>query len=531
MKYNLVSFYICLLSLLLSGCNNNSNRDNNSTPPLESNNIIEQNSLNLQDIPSNSNLEENEDNNQSNTNTINTNDKTICSSKYPKDILDGRALYIEHCKICHASDGKSGLYNILGATKTEISDAMGFVLDMSILKLYNKIDEIGVELIVLYLRHLEEDSDVQYATQCTDELYKLKKEQLGEKLFFDSNLSLTRNLSCSSCHNPGKGFIDARFREENSTNPVDGAFSVGDDGISLGGRNAPTVMYAQFIPTFEKNGNGEYFGGFFHDGRAATLKEQAKGPFLDKTEMMMPNANSVVSRVLENPIYVDNLKEIYGENIFDDINDTYDAIAESIAQFERTEVFIPFNSKYDRSKLDSNNTNFYEMTTLEKKGYELFFDKNQTNCSLCHAISLSGERKNQELFTNFKYRNTGTPRNIQAIQVRDGNTDKIDFGLGGRKDINNSNHYGKVRVPTLRNIEITGPYMSNGVFKNLRTVLEFYDHMIGQGGHPINPETNQTWDIPEINSTIAHNELNASQALSDDKIEALEAFLNTLTDY
>ena len=71
--------------------------------------------------------------------------------------------------------------------------------------------------------------------------------------------------------------------------------------------------------------------------------------------------------------------------------------------------------------------------------------------------------------------------------------------------------------------------MSNGVFKKLRTVLEFYDHM-GAGDRPNNPETGQAWGEPDVNETINFKDLRATKKLTDRKIEALEAFLRTLTD-
>jgi cytochrome c peroxidase len=72
--------------------------------------------------------------------------------------------------------------------------------------------------------------------------------------------------------------------------------------------------------------------------------------------------------------------------------------------------------------------------------------------------------------------------------------------------------------------------MSNGVFKNLRTVLEFYDHMAGQGNHPINPETGNAWLEPEHNATVNYEVLKDTKELTDTKVEALEAFLKLLTD-
>ncbi|MEA2110797.1 MAG: cytochrome c peroxidase [Campylobacterota bacterium] len=364
-------------------------------------------------------------------------------------------------------------------------------------------------------------------------LEPITKQKLGEKLFFDTSISLDRKTSCSTCHNPEHGFVDVRFSEEgvNQNVFVHGAFSVGDDDLSLGGRNAPTAAYAQFSPEFNQMSDGNYSGGQFHDGRAATLKIQAMGPPLDGAEMMMPEKYSVVERLKENPQYVEDFKTLYGDGIFDDIDASYDAMADSIAKFEKTEEFAPFDSKYDRFKRGE-----YTMTAKEDLGYSLFFSQANTNCATCHTLNSKSESPN-ELFTNYEYENIGTPRNIEAMNARatlglqDANA--TFAGLGGtvkESDENWRAHLGKTKVPTLRNIAVTGPYMNNGVFKDLTTVLEFYDHMAGQGNHAINPETGEAWGENDNSATINHKDLEATKALSDSKIAGLESFLNMLTD-
>lgn len=375
----------------------------------------------------------------------------------------------------------------------------------------------------------------------TTDAPSLSKAQLGEKLFFDKNLSLTRQTSCATCHDPEHGFVDARFSEQGTDQSIfiHGAFSVGDDDVSLGGRNAPTATYAQFTPDFGKNTNDEYLGGQFHDGRADSLKIQAMGPPLDGAEMQMPDKANVVERIQENESYIAAFKNLYGDSIFDDINATYESMAESIAKFEKTEVFAPFDSKYDRflsCREEGVSTNTClsadNWTTEEELGYSLFFSEANTNCAQCHSINSSGEAPSHELFTNFKYENIGTPRNIAAMDARAAlglqDANATFKGLGGT--VNEPAQLGKTKVPTLRNIAVTAPYMNNGVFKELRTVIEFYDHMADNDDHPNNPETGTPWVANDNNTTINHTLLQNTQALDDVKIRALEAFLRTLTD-
>ncbi len=351
------------------------------------------------------------------------------------------------------------------------------------------------------------------------------KEKLGESLFFDKNISLTRNTSCSTCHNPEHGFIDARFRDDSRDQNIfiDGALSVGDDGFSLGGRNAPTASYAQFSPTFDPT---ILKGGQFHDGRAATLQVQAGGPPLDGAEMQMPNKQSVVERIEENEDYILAFKALYGKEIFDDTNLSYDAMANAIAKFEKTPEFAPFDSKYDRFKKGE-----YSFTIEEDLGYSLFFSNANTNCATCHTLNSTSEAQSKEMFSNYEYENIGTPRNISAMDARASlglqDVDAIFNGVGAT--VGNSEHLGKTKVPTLRNIAVTGPYMNNGVFQNLRTVLEFYDHM-AKLGHHTNPETGKDWVANDNLATVNHIDLENTKELDDTKIRALEAFLRTLAD-
>jgi cytochrome c peroxidase len=138
----------------------------------------------------------------------------------------------------------------------------------------------------------------------SNETNSAEKIALGGALFNDTSLSLTKTQSCASCHNPTQAFID------NRENSVQKAVSVGDDGVSLGDRNAPMVTYSAFSPEFSATRNG-FRGGQFWNGSAKNLTEQAKGPFLNPVEMQMPDAQSVVERVSENSSYIEQLQAIY----------------------------------------------------------------------------------------------------------------------------------------------------------------------------------------------------------------------------
>ena len=99
----------------------------------------------------------------------------------------------------------------------------------------------------------------------------------------------------------------------------------------LGDRNSPTISYASLTPEFHKNEKAEYTGGFFHDGRAATLVEQAAGPMLNPLEMALANKIAVMERIQENPAYVKAIKTLFGNSVFADADKLYKTVCQSIA--------------------------------------------------------------------------------------------------------------------------------------------------------------------------------------------------------
>ena len=167
------------------------------------------------------------------------------------------------------------------------------------------------------------------------------------------------------------------------------------------------------------------------------------------------------------------------------------------------------------------------MTAQEKRGKQLFFDNTKTNCSNCHQAQ-HAEHK-EETFTNYRYYNMGVPKNRRLIAHNQLGEDFIDNGLLDNPMVKGDQRQkGKFKVPTLRNIAVTAPYMHNGVFKHLRTVLEYFDHF-NNPARKLNPETQQPWEAPEYAATMNLEELKAPP-LSDEQLDDLEAFLKTLTD-
>ena len=354
-----------------------------------------------------------------------------------------------------------------------------------------------------------------FADQNSDTL----RENLGRQLYFDKNLSLKRTQSCASCHDPVKGFVDA------TDNASERAASLGDDGSSLGDRSAPTSSYANQIPPFHQNKKGQYIGGQFWDGRASSLKEQAAGPPLNPGEMALPNKIVATERLQENPAYVESFKQLYGQLIFADAEAAFDAMTDAIAAFEKTGFFSPFDSKYDRYLRDE-----YTLSKQEELGKTLFFSKQFSNCNQCHQLKKRPMAEG-ETFSDYSYHNIGVPVNTALRSLNGLAQNYVDEGLLANPNVEQQSERGKFKVPTLRNVAVTAPYMRNGVFQELRTVVLFYNKYNSKNEkRHINPETGNHWAAPEISENLSLTELESGPALDDKRIDALVAFMKLLTD-
>jgi cytochrome c peroxidase len=334
-------------------------------------------------------------------------------------------------------------------------------------------------------------------------------EELGRFLYFDENLSTPAGMSCASCHDPDAGFADP---------DTDVPVSQGIVPTRFGNRNSPSAAYAAFSPVFHYDEDEElYVGGQFWDGRAATLADQAKGPFLYPLEMKSPTKRIVVGKASRSD-YATLFIEVWGPDAFDDVEIAYDRIAESIAAFETTDELNRFSSKYDHYLAGA-----VDLTAQEALGLELYEDPAGGNCAACHP-SEPGPSGEPPLFTDFTYDNLGVPRNPDnpfyfiSEEFNPDGEDFIDYGLGGVLGL--PEEMGKVKVPTLRNIAITPPYMHNGAFSTLHEVVDFYNTRDVPGAG---------WPPPEVAENVNHDEL-GNLGLTAAEVDAIVAFLETLTD-
>lgn len=334
--------------------------------------------------------------------------------------------------------------------------------------------------------------------------------ELGQRLFFDTDLSFNRSQSCASCHNPERAFTDTR------PNSVFSAASVGADGVSMGDRHTPGLTYGSYAPGLTEIEPGVFAGGQFWDGRAGTLEEQATSPLYSPVEMALPDASVLRDRLLEKEFYSDAFRSLFSEHVFDNPDALNSAFSVAIAAFQRTELFSPFDSRYDRYLRGE-----IQPTLQEMIGMGLFFSKDFANCSHCHQLN-SLPNSPGETFSNYRYENIGLPVNALLRSENGKGKDFVDSGFMQQ---------GRFKVSGLRNVAVTSPYMHNGIFTELRTVLLFYNKFNTTGGDSqINPETNQPWGEPEVDGHRDMVKLNAGIPLSTRHMDALEAFLRMLTD-
>ena len=351
--------------------------------------------------------------------------------------------------------------------------------------------------------------------------------ELGKKIFADTSLSASGQQACASCHDP-----------ENGHSPSNSlAAQMGGADMTLqGGRNSPSIRYLQANTAFYFAADGTPTGGFFWDGRATSLKDQAKGPFLNPVEMANTSVAEVVSR-LAAASYVADFKAVFGADILDRPADAYDRMAQALQQYQLEDShFNAYTSKYD-AFLRGQTT----LTEQETRGLALFNSATKGNCAACHPSSQSPNGA-LPLFTDFTYDVLGVPRNTELAQNDDAGY--YDLGLCARStgDLSaRTDLCGAFKVPSLRNVALRKAFFHNGYFKTLKDAITFYVQ------RDTNPEkwypagsdgTVQKFnDLPaayhaNVNTTEApyNRKLGGTPALSDSEIDDVIVFLNTLTD-
>ena len=309
---------------------------------------------------------------------------------------------------------------------------------------------------------------------------------LGRVLFYDTKLSANNSTSCASCH----------LQENSFSDPVEKSEGLNGE---LTRRNSMPLINVRF---YQDN-------KMFWDHRAASLEEQVLEPIQDEVEMGM-TLDQVVDKLSELDYYKVLFTDAFGDEAV-----TPNRISKALSQFVRS--IVSFNSKYDVGLAQTGSIlqDFPNFTEQENQGRFIFtgqFDQElMGNCASCHLpnstpIFLDEVNANHIIFSGNEPKNIGLDTDF--------NVD--DNGVGEVED--NQSLYGFFKTPTLRNIELTGPYMHDGRFATLEEVIDHYSE--GVKMHPnLSATMMQPWDEP------VH--LNFTQ----DQKDALIAFLKTLTDY
>lgn len=264
---------------------------------------------------------------------------------------------------------------------------------------------------------LNQEDNTPANNQITDE-----GATLGRVLFYDKKLSANNTIACASCHVQENGFSDPN------------TLSIGFEG-GLTGRNSMGLSNAKFYQN----------GRFFWDERAETLEDQVLMPIQDEVEMGL-TLTELVTKVSAEDYYA-----ILFERAFGDSTVTTERISLALSQFIRS--MVSYESKFDQGMAQVNNAqqNFPNFTASENLGKNLFFS-DRTRCSDCHDTNaMVGDQA----------RNNGLDATL------------TDLGLAGVTG--NNGDRGEFKTGSLRNIELTAPYMHDGRFQTLGEVIDHYD--------------------------------------------------------
>ncbi len=350
---------------------------------------------------------------------------------------------------------------------------------------------------------------------------------LGEKIFRDTSLSASGAQACASCHADERGHSAAN------------ALAAQPGGATLdqqGARNAPGINYLASNSAFRFAADGTPTGGFFWDGRARSLQDQAGRPFLNPAEMANGSPAEVVARLARAP-YATAFKALYGSDIFSRPDAAFDRITLALQAYQLEDAdFRPYSSQYD-AFLRGQAT----LSASELRGLALFNSPDKGNCAACHP-SAKAAGGSPPLFTDFSYDNLGVPRNPELKANAD--AAYFDLGLCAREggDLAARNDLcGAFKVPSLRNVALRGALFHNGRYKTLKEALTFYVQ------RDTNPEKFYPTaadgtvlkfdDLPaayraNVNTTEApyNRRRGEAPALNDSEIDDVVAFLRTLTD-
>jgi len=351
---------------------------------------------------------------------------------------------------------------------------------------------------------------------------------LGKALFFDESLSEPRGTSCASCHDPAHAFAGTH----GSTLGV----PLGSRPGHYAKRNAPSLLYLKYVRRFHLHWEEDAplvdaYGGFFWDGRVDSLVDLVRQPLLNPDEMNGQSAAAVASRIASGP-NADAFRSEFGAAL-DDPETAMKALGQAIEAFLLSPPMAPFSSRYDEYVRGR-----AALTPLEMRGLKLFKDSAKGGCAACHKMDDGSKSPERSLFTDYAFDAVAPPRNRAIPATRD--PAYFDLGLCERRDAEYKaqaeQFCGSFRTPSLRNVAVRAAFMHSGTFHDLREVVSFY------ATRSTNPKR---WyrhgvvfdDVPpayreyvQVDKAPYNRQEGESPALDEGEIDAVVAFLGTLTD-
>ena len=304
--------------------------------------------------------------------------------------------------------------------------------------------------------------DSLFATVTTDA--QQSKIDLGRALMFDEDLSRPQGVACGTCHDPLIGWGDGRpqgkgVQDHSLYGDTDGdGIDDHDTNLAVTGNRFKTILTGRNTPTIY---NSHVFPNLFWDGRAGDLAHQAVFPVEGFNEMNSSWDDHVLPLLKADLVYKRRFKLAYGSATI-----TAALAAEAIGAYEAT--ISVFDTPYDEYIAGD----LFAMSPEAVAGLDLF--RGKAGCVTCHA---------EPMLSNFGFANIGVP-SAGTFAL----TGTLDYGHGKRTDltqtptvdIDNPADYMKFKIPQLRMVDLTGPYMHNGALRTLEDVVDFFD----QGGGP-----------------------------------------------
>jgi cytochrome c peroxidase len=350
---------------------------------------------------------------------------------------------------------------------------------------------------------------------------------LGRSIFFDARLSEPAGTSCASCHDPARAYSgDHGSRAGVPLGSRPGVFAR---------RTAPSLLYLRYVPRFrffsddDDNHAIDYepHGGYFWDGRSDSVADLVRQPLLNPREMNNADAGQIAAKLRAAP-YVDAIRAVF-PGALDVDEGAVAALGRALEAFLLSPPMAPFSSKYDDVARGA-----ASFTAEEKRGLGLFKDLRRVGCTSCHRMADAPRSPEQSMFTDYGYDAVGAPRNEKLRSPDE------DRGLCERSDTANptdeARYCASFRTPSLRNVAVRPSFMHNGAFSRLRDVVRFY------ATRATNPElwypSGVTFDdtpaayrgMINVTSVPYNRHRGELPALTDGEIDAIVAFLGTLTD-